>query len=524
MSKKTPAQIRALDFLHSLIKKHERENKPRLPNLERLSEMAGVSPLTMWKAVGRLKNEGILTTSHGHGINISQAKPATEESADFHARVTPELSHHKKQKWETLYNQMEQDILRGIYFPGDVLPAPKMLTRKYGVCYRTLKKTLDGLVEKHFIAPYRKSYRIPVLSSSQSHAKIVLILNGDASGNLQFLTPRAQENLYALENECSKVNVGLEIIPCDILSNRLFNQSKKIPVAENAAGQKSILGYLLWTMGRSHDIADLIRYIARPNLPVALLDETGCNADVRIPDSGCNLKFFAMAYSPLCAKEVGRYLLNLGHREIAFISPFHNNVWARNRLDGLQRIFESAGIKNGVHAVTIDEFSNQQDFLNRVRNAHNAFDLLLTVDLNKLEETRVVRPGALHSLREKMESVVGREAVGIELHRLFEKALAYPDVTAWVAANDDVALECVGFLRSSGHAVPQAISVVGFDNTHEAFLNKLTTYNFNSPAVIRAMLSHILDPKPKQRINEENEPFEIEGLIIERETSANRAA
>ena len=76
---------------------------------------------------------------------------------------------------------------------------------------------------------------------------------------------------------------------------------------------------------------------------------------------------------------------------------------------------------------------------------------------------------------------------------LFEQALADPTITAWVAYNDLLAFVALNYLENKGIRVPADISVIGFDDTVEAFGNGLTSYYFNTPGTVRGMLDHLIN-------------------------------
>jgi DNA-binding LacI/PurR family transcriptional regulator len=101
---------------------------------------------------------------------------------------------------------------------------------------------------------------------------------------------------------------------------------------------------------------------------------------------------------------------------------------------------------------------------------------------------------------------------------LFEKALADRSITAWVAANDTVAVHALAFLQEKKVRVPDDISLIGFDDTLEAFKNGLTSYNFNIEVIARRMLNHILDSAREPSKQPRGTDSEVEGCMVERRT------
>jgi hypothetical protein len=86
----------------------------------------------------------------------------------------------------------------------------------------------------------------------------------------------------------------------------------------------------------------------------------------------------------------------------------------------------------------------------------------------------------------------------------------------WVAENDAVGSMCARYLRD--HGLDRSIDLVAFDDTTEAFIGDFSSYNFNVPAVMRAMLEHLLHPVPLRASELADYPVELEGYVVERGT------
>ncbi|MBD3242520.1 MAG: hypothetical protein GF331_18165, partial [Chitinivibrionales bacterium] len=106
------------------------------------------------------------------------------------------------------------------------------------------------------------------------------------------------------------------------------------------------------------------------------------------------------------------------------------------------------------------------------------------------------------------------------LRPLLEEALSDSSITAWVAANDPTAMACLRYLAEQRVRVPQDISLIGFDNSTDAFIHGLTSYDFNCPVVVQRMLAHILDPASLRRIQRGTDPIEVKGFLSRRATLA----
>jgi DNA-binding LacI/PurR family transcriptional regulator len=62
------------------------------------------------------------------------------------------------------------------------------------------------------------------------------------------------------------------------------------------------------------------------------------------------------------------------------------------------------------------------------------------------------------------------------------------------------------------------ISIIGFDDTFEAFRCGLTSYNFNIQALVQLMLNHVVNPS-NLIVSKRTRAVEIEGMLVERQTT-----
>ncbi len=124
----------------------------------------------------------------------------------------------------------------------------------------------------------------------------------------------------------------------------------------------------------------------------------------------------------------------------------------------------------------------------------------------------------LGAFRDNIVEVLQLEAISIVLTPLFDQALQDPEITAWVGSSDVHALDALDYLRRKHIAVPGEISVIGFDDVIDASVKNLTSYNFNSQAVIQAMIRHIFN-RPGHLKQTEPQIVEIEGFLVERRTT-----
>jgi hypothetical protein len=111
-----------------------------------------------------------------------------------------------------------------------------------------------------------------------------------------------------------------------------------------------------------------------------------------------------------------------------------------------------------------------------------------------------------------------REIIRMVMTPLFEKAINDYDITAWVAAYDEIGYLAIRFLESHAIEIPGQISVIGFDDLPESQVEHLTSYNFNFESASYRILSFLLNP-PSFATPGSVIEYDIEGLVIERMTT-----
>lgn len=126
-----------------------------------------------------------------------------------------------------------------------------------------------------------------------------------------------------------------------------------------------------------------------------------------------------------------QHLLELGHRRIAFLAPCLPVDWLNARIRGFHRALRSYGV--------------------RVPRGDGEFSVVRT-------EVAPLGP--------EMWQEMGRSAA-----RVFDS----PEVTAVVAANDQMASMFIATARRQNRPVPDSLSVVGYDDWYSSALEGLTT-------------------------------------------------
>ena len=202
-----------------------------------------------------------------------------------------------------------------------------------------------------------------------------------------------------------------------------------------------------------------IRSLARRGITVVLLDELDTTA-----------RYSSVSLDQAAgARLIGEHLLGEGHRRIGFLNVSHDIWWARERSRGLHQSLLASG-----------------------EDAANAI----------------------------VERTIATMTAAAAEPALVELLVAAPDVTAVVCVNDMVALGVLKRLRDLKVAVPDAISVVGFDDSHFAALLSpaLTTVRQEPYRLGRSAAELAIGRKPGDSI----ETVIYQPLLMIRESTRRR--
>lgn len=492
---------RAETFLREHI--GSRPRGTRLAPITQLAGMAGVSMVTMLRAVRVLRSHGLLLVSHGKGTRVAGPETA---SADTYSPA-PSVP---RRRWEQVRRTIERDITDGRYRAGETLPTRKELCDRYGVCHATLARAVQSLVAQSAIGVRCGRLTVPRVQINAAANTILLLARGDDDGNLLIMTPRIEEHLRTLERECARLRLRLLV--------RTVNHSGEFHDIASAQGTGSarvttpdaLLGALIWTIGMETDVVGrILSSLHASATPMALLCEHGpaLLPVEQIHASRPHMVFTAHDHG--AGEQVGRYLRELGHEHVAYISPVHGSDWSQRRLEGLRKAMGNAA---AVHSYLLPKLG-QGDFV-----SPDLRPVTTTIE----RQLRAIIGGGHLSLdhvpsatTRTLEAAVEHNAMGVALEPLLDRALALRNVRAWVAASDSIALLCMDYLRRHGRSIPSDISVVGFDDALDAFLHRLTSYNFNGSAAIHAMLNVIVNQRvrasPPLRLS-------FDGFVAQRST------
>ncbi len=493
----------------------------RLPPLKQLARAAGVGLETMWKAVQRLKHEGSLNAAPHRGIRV--VDPPDNPSA---VRASPAPHTEPSLASERVSQLLRRQILEGRFRRGEPLPSMKELCVSLGTCHRTLARALQELAQQRLVVRHRRGYA--VAGGPRSHgANRVLIVAARGclvQHGVEYYR-RTATFIKRVEQECVRQNLRAEYVL------HSYHARDIRTLLERLVDREGILGALVFTTGTAQEaVGELLRAVQALGKPMSALDEHGWLSTIRGATVRRNSRLFTLAGEG-AGTAVGTYLLGRGHDHVAFVSAHGNDPWSRARLAGVRRAYEQAGIADGVldcSFSTLAGMAEDDSPHHRVRQdrspaVYGLAGRLVTAACRTFgepghraseEETRAV----LHLLGTQLN----RTQRISQLSTHVRETLGDRSVTALIASNDVLALECTEVLRGLQVPVPDRVSLVSFDDTLAALSNGLSSYNFRTDAVLDGMLNSVLASRFRT-LWPGGRAIELEGFVAERRSTARRA-
>jgi GntR family transcriptional regulator, arabinose operon transcriptional repressor len=311
--------------------------------------------------------------------------------------------------------QLIDDLASGKLKAGERLPTEQELADTFGVSRITSKRALDVLTQAGVVqrSRGRGSFVVKTLPNLDEVRRELSITDlRVASGTREavgLILPDFSEVfglaiVYAVEEACAKLGYHL-------ILRRTYGEQRLEEEAIRALKEFGVSGLIVFPVHGEHYNPALLRAVLG-NFPVVLIDRylSGIRAPHVIIDND------------KAAQTLTEYLLKLGHREIAFISPpVERTSTLEQRLAG----FNTALSRHGIRA-------------NPTHSLNNLYSSLPThfkpLDILYDQET----------IKTFLQSV--------------------PEVTAFVVVEYNLALALTQTLLSLGKNVPEDYSVVCFDS------------------------------------------------------------
>ncbi len=497
----TPILSDTLKKIRAII---ENTGETRLPSVRQLARQLGVSPVTILKAVRALKQEGIIEARWGKGNFIVDNKTRKTDADTYHP-----ISISKAEKTVMAF---KNDLIQGKYKTHMPLPSVKQLTSFYNVSYPTLKKALDLLCEENVIKRSGAGYCF-FTARARPRTRIAVVAFGLGINSAKIVTER-ECNFYRLLSAVAvENNLDMEII----CYNDYLKEPKFYTPDETKFGdylQKREISGIILSSYHMKDSAECLRRLLRFNIPISawVEDHRILKMMGRCGSARERLLFFDSSYSTLPGFEVGRYLIVKGHKNIAYISPFHKSPWSQNRLIGLKKAAASTpGAR--IHPFVSEKYLNDYSFLAEVID-----EAYFEKHFNIKEITDKIRPflkDRIYSLKYEHDILLRDDLIFTVCREFITKASEDESITAWVCANDHIAALITDYWNYSSVPIAKRPLLIGFDNSFKSFERHITSYEFNTYGEIRNMVDHLLYPNSYYLFNK-NAPVRLSGRIIER--------
>ncbi len=482
----------------------------RLPPIAQMATQADVAPLTMWRAVQALAAKDV--------VNVRGPRIGTwVGTGDGERRGTSNSTPAPVPRWVAVRRLLQDDLIHELFPPARPLPSRKQLCHRDGTCGRVLRRALESLADDNYLVRSRRSYVPAAPGAPAGPSSIAVIVSPSVPGLINDVTPLWQQFWRTLETQCLRRN--LRPFACDADSAQAMG-SQSVLGCESLpafARRNSLLGCIVPSLGYHRTGLDpLLRYLQRLDCPIAVIDSVADDVVPRwaLHDSRyCCLRVSA---TQACGRDMGNYIIGLGHRRIALLNPFETAHWVRQRDRGLESAIVDAGLGDGLVRCGLDRPMAIRLSWHASLASKSFRTFLAQVDA--FERALHDDSGGVFSppVRKRIEPSLRQYIHSLRALPLFDRALADPSVTAWIGINDAVALAALEYVSNKRIAVPRRISVVGFDDTYEALTTGLTSYNFDVPRLIHTVLEFVLRrTRPSQ-----DGVYEVPGQVVERRTAA----
>ena len=499
---KSPVLNKTIESIRKLLKNSA--GRSNLPPVRSMARQFGVSPVTVMRAVKALEDEGLLTSRWGKGIVKNGTIP------HLSAAGSPDGN-----KFERTLERFRKDILGGYYRTHLPLPPVNQLTTRYDASYPTIRKVLSVLLSENILKRNGARYYF-FTNRPVHHPRIAIIAFGQGRGAIKIETERERSFYRHLSSIVADNNVATEIL-CynDYPDTPRFYTPHDEPL-EQYLETAGIRGIILSSYHMNNSAECLATLLTR-NIPVsAWVEDSGILSTVEHFGSYYRqLTFFDSSYSTIPGSDVGRYLLERGHRTIAFISPFHGSPWSQNRLNGLKKaVALQPGAK--LHQFTVAEYINDYYFMLPFLEKTDAHYQSLTDTLRKQVHEFLLPQ--LSAVKYEHDRLLRDNAIFTSIKKAVDQVTADQSITALVGVNDLVAgliADYWDYLQLPPNKRP---ALIGFDNSFDSLRKQFSSYEFNTRGEIQNMISHVL--YPENAIFTKHKPvIRLKGAVIERASS-----
>ena len=464
-----------------------------LPSIRTLAATVGASVYTTWKVVDRLRAEKLLAPRRAQS-----RKPTTGQPL-----------------WRCVADRVEHDVTQGAFAKGTPLPSLKELQARYDVSYPTIRKALELVRSRGSIEKGMGGYFVPRPVVSGRHFRVIL-LRYSADGRTPVWGAHDEEFIRLLEMRCANARLRIEQLGYVVEDDRVRFISLQTGKPRMIGNTETLLGIMIIVVNQASAHRSVFSALATTGRPVSILDAIGgWYGSMNMPRNLHHRLISLVGKAP--GRNMGRYLLEQGHRDIAFFSPLYAEQWARDRFSELKEIFHDEARGRMVHLFAIHDHVRIWSYLpaaaRRVRVENLVRSCNRWLQRAPREFSFVMAP-LLHTAAGEQ---CAKGEIYLQLIPLFEKALRRSTLSAWVFDGDMFALMALDFLRKRGVGVPGKIALLSFQDSREALQARVTACSFNLTAAAEAMLDFSLHPTA-YRWKRRGRVLDIDGTVIRRDT------
>jgi DNA-binding LacI/PurR family transcriptional regulator len=414
-----------------------------------------------------------------------------------------ESSEKHRGKWRDAARQMQERIESGRWRSGQKLPSVGELCAELVITHPTLHKAMERLAEAGLVEPLPRGWKVATRTQWTGGMSIAFLRRCHPDGSQVVEADREAFFRRSLELEASRR--GLCVENWGITSEgELFRGRARWTGSFRETG----IGGMVVSLWQMCEASRDLQVVQKIPLPLAIWDE---RANDQVRPRFPKVRWFNSGQSERGGAMVGRHLADLGHREVAWISPFHGSVWSSRRRKGLADAFAALTTKVRLWSYALDDRWDPDQFTPQSDSVKSLLGQIWdsTPETLRGEFDRVVESGRSF-LRD-------REILAC-LEGMFEAALDNREITAWVCANDDIARLAWAWLEQRGRKVGTDISLVGYDNTLRSQEAGLTSVGFLEEDLAAAMVAYLLDPTRQGT----NGSTSLDGTLVVRASSSRR--
>jgi len=366
---------------------------------------------------------------------------------------------------------LRTEILLGAYDDGTIFPQNAEIQSRFGASYRTAAASVRLLEQAGFLK--RRGAKCYVhYHHVNTRKRVSIVGRSSIVGHLPYerFIDGAQKQLARL---------GWP--PLDI---RFIISDKKtlLPSPSEVSGFVAIddAGFRLLQTSRTLETP----LIGLDSSGIALAGSLRRNIAVIGPDH------------ELSGRDVARYLATSGNKRIAFFSHLPlSEPWLQQRLAGITSVYKSSAQEAFSLAVYAKHVSIGVP-------AVGGFQRALTSDIGKFsgwENWEELFPKFLFQkyFYRNGYHILWMIALAAKMRAMFEKALLDKEITAWVCANDELAIVACEFLQQMEKIKRRRlkIALIGFDNNPMTPLPGISTYDLRYDLMGRLAIECIAHPQ-----------------------------